>query len=61
MTCFFKECEEDRDDDEIEKLRDGKYYKRIVPGSEIKLKNGTEELESELKDTKKKLKEWIRQ
>ena len=40
---LFKECEEDKNNKEIEKWRNGKYYIRVLPDSEKKLKRELEE------------------
>ena len=54
---FFEECEEEdsENEDDIEKWRDGKYYKRFLLGSEKKLENENLELESKLKECGKNL------
>ena len=55
---LFQECEEgDKNNKEIEKWGDGKYYKRLLLGSEKKLKNKNDELTSESEDLKSELEE----
>ena len=55
---LFTECEEgDKNNKEIEKWGDGKYYKRVLLGSEKKLKNKNDELTSENEDLKSELEE----
>ena len=55
---LFEEVEDPENEDDIEQWGDGKYYKRFLLGSEKKLENEVEELESKLKECGKNLVKW---
>ena len=53
---LFKEVEKNKNNKEIEKWRDGKYYERVLPDSEKKLKNKNDKIKLSIKVDKVKKK-----